>query len=124
MEYWRTRAEYYPYIKRSDAYDDFFLRGVTCHPRLSDYPMCKDVIRDYFVCKDGAPFLQLWNVCAPLKEQMSACINEVFIKNHKRGDKKFNENRKAFFESQREKKLSKMLEHIDRATGERTKLQD
>ncbi|CAG9571422.1 conserved hypothetical protein [Leishmania major strain Friedlin] len=123
-EYWKLRADYYPYIRRSDEKDNFFLRGITCHPRLSDYPMCKSVIRDYFVCRDRNPVLQIFNACAPLKEQFCACINEVFLKNHERGDKKFNAHRNEFFEAQRSKRFAKMLNHVEESMEAKTKLQD
>ena len=124
FEYWRLRADYFPYIKQADSYDDFFLRGITCHPRLSDYPMCKSIIRDYFVCRDTSRMYQLLNVCAPLKEQMSACINVVFVKNHQRGDKKFNEKREDFFEANREKRLSKMMDQATTTSAQRQKFSD
>ncbi|EKF30349.1 hypothetical protein MOQ_005843 [Trypanosoma cruzi marinkellei] len=125
FEYWRLRAEYYPYIKRSDEYsDNFFLRGISCHPRLSDYPGCRAVIQDYFICRDKNKVMQLFNMCAPLKEQFCACINEVFIKNHERGDKKFNANRKEYFENQRERRFSKMLLQAEESADQRKKLQD
>lgn len=123
-EYWRLRAEYYPYIKRSDERDNFFLRGITCHPRLSDYPMCKTVIRDYFVCRDKNVFMQTLNVCAPLKEQFCACINEVFVKNHERGDKKFNAQRDTYFEEQRGRRFAKMVSQVEESLEAKTKLQD
>lgn len=123
-EYWRLRAAYYPYIDRSDDRDNFFLRGITCHPRLSDYPMCKSVIRDYFVCRDKNPVMQLANVCAPLKEQFCACINEVFVKNHERGDKKFNESREAYFQEQHDKRFHKMLAQAEESIESKSKLQD
>ncbi|CAJ1006917.1 putative Cytochrome c oxidase biogenesis protein Cmc1 like [Leishmania naiffi] len=123
-EYWKLRADYYPYIRRSDEKDNFFLRGITCHPRLSDYPMCKSVIRDYFVCRDRNPVLQIFNTCAPLKEQFCACINEVFLKNHERGDKKFNAHRDEYFEEQRSKKFAKMLSQVEESIEAKTKLQD
>lgn len=123
-EYWKLRADYYPYIRRSDEKDNFFLRGISCHPRLSDYPMCKTVIRDYFVCRDRNPVLQVFNACAPLKEQFCACINEVFVKNHERGDQKFNANRDSFFEEQHSKRLAKMLSHVEESVEAKTKLQD
>ncbi|KPA75147.1 putative mitochondrial hypothetical protein [Leptomonas pyrrhocoris] len=123
-EYWKLRADYYPYIRRSDEKDNFFLRGITCHPRLSDYPMCKSVIRDYFVCRDRNPVLQIFNTCAPLKEQFCACINEVFVKNHERGDKKFNANREEFFDEQRSKRFTKLLNQVEESVEAKTKLQD
>jgi hypothetical protein len=123
-EYWKLRADYYPYIRRSDEKDNFFLRGITCHPRLSDYPMCKAVIRDYFVCRDRNPVLQVFNTCAPLKEQFCACINEVFVKNHERGDKKFNANRDEFFQEQRSKRFTKLLNQVEESVEAKTKLQD
>ncbi|KEG11612.1 hypothetical protein DQ04_02441010 [Trypanosoma grayi] len=125
FEYWRLRAEFYPYIERSDERnEDFFLRGISCHPRLSDYPMCRTVIQDYFICRDKNKVMQLFNMCAPLKEQFCACINEVFVKNHKRGDKKFNAHREEYFEEQREKRFSKMLAHAEESMEQRNKLQD
>lgn len=124
FEYWKLRAAYYPYIARSDERDNFFLRGITCHPRLSDYPMCKTVIRDYFVCRDKNPVMQVANMCAPLKEQFCACINEVFVKNHERGDKKFNDNRDTYFQEQRDKRFHKMLSQVEESIESRTKLQD
>lgn len=124
MEYWRLRADFYPYIKQSDGYDDFFIRGSSCHPRLSDYPMCKKVIRDYFVCRDSVKLLQMFNCCTPLREQMTACINVVFVKNHQKGDKKFNDNREKYFQQQHEKKISRMMEHVTEAQSQKDKLQD
>lgn len=124
FEYWRLRAEYYPYIRRSDEKDNFFLRGISCHPRLSDYPMCKEVIRDYFVCRDKNPVMQIFNMCAPLKEQFCACINEVFVKNHERGDKKFNAQRDVYFEEQRSKRFAKMLSQVEESVEKKKKLQD
>lgn len=124
FEYWRLRADYYPYIRQSDQFDDFFLRGITCHPRLSDYPMCKNVIRDYFICRDSNRLYQLANVCSPLKEQMSSCINVVFVKNHKKGDKKFNDKREEYFEAQREKKVNKLLEHVATTQVQKQKFAD
>jgi hypothetical protein len=90
FEYWRHQASRYPYIRKSDEHNEFFLRGVTVHPRLSDYPMCKDIISDYFTCREQHPVLHVANICMPLKEQMSSCINLVFIKNHKRAGRKLN----------------------------------
>lgn len=124
FEYWSLRAKYYPYIARSDEHDNFFLRGCTVHPRLSDYPMCKTVIRDYFVCRDKNPILQLLNTCAPLKEQFCACINDVFVKNHERGDKKFNDNRPSFFQEQRDKRFHKLMSQVEESIEAKTKLQD
>ena len=106
FEYWRAQAQRYPYIEKSDEYNEFFLRGVTVHPRLSDYPMCKDIISDYFTCRDQHPFLHVMNICMPLKEQMSSCINLVFIKNHKRAGRKLNrELREDYEEKKRERRL-------------------
>ncbi|KAH9600665.1 Cytochrome c oxidase biogenesis protein Cmc1-like [Trypanosoma melophagium] len=125
FEYWRLRAEYYPYIERSDAYsDNFFIRGITCHPRLSDYPTCRAVIQDYFICRDKNKVMQVFNMCAPLKEQFCACINEVFIKNHERGDKKFNARREEYFEEQRGKRFAKLLNQAEESMDQRRKLQD
>jgi len=77
FEYWRLRADYYPYLRRSDEKDNFFLRGITCHPRLSEYPMCKAVIRDYFVCRDKNP--QKGNDGAKKMEQvLRASLGQVF----------------------------------------------
>ena len=124
-EYWKLRADYYPHIKESDKMDNFFLRGITCHPRLSEYPMCKDVIKDYFTCRDNnSIFLTLFNVCAPLKEQMSACINVVFVRNHERGDKKMNARRNEMFESAREKKLNGMLHAAETSIKSRNNFDD
>ncbi|EPY24806.1 hypothetical protein STCU_06080 [Strigomonas culicis] len=123
-EYWQLRADYYPYIKRSDEKDDFFLRGVTVHPRLSDYPMCKTVIRDYFVCRDANPVMQLFNTCKPLKEQFCSCINEVFVRNHERGDAKFNAEREGYFAAQRERRFEKMVRQVEETKEVKTKLQD
>lgn len=125
FEYWRLRAEYYPYIERSDQYsDNFFLRGISCHPRLSDYPTCRTVIQDYFICRDKNKVMQLFNMCAPLKEQFCACINEVFVKNHERGDKKFNAQRDEYFEKQRERRFSKMMTQAQESVEQRKKFQD
>nr|CCD15788.1 unnamed protein product [Trypanosoma congolense IL3000] len=125
FEYWRLRAEFYPYIRRSDEQNDnFFIRGIACHPRLSDYPMCRKPIQDYFVCRDKNKFLQLFNMCAPMKEQFCACINEVFVKNHERGDKKFNAQRDEYFEEQRGRRLSKMMAHAEESLEKRRKMQD
>lgn len=124
LEYWRLRADFYPYIKQSDSYDDFFIRGVSCHPRLSEYPMCKTVIRDYFVCRDSTGLLQMFNACTPLKEQMAACINCVFIKNHQKGDKKFNDNREQYFEQKQEKRVSKLVDHAATVRQQKDKLMD
>ncbi|EAN76697.1 uncharacterized protein TEOVI_000754100 [Trypanosoma equiperdum] len=125
FEYWRLRAEYYPYVRRGDEQNDnFFIRGIACHPRLSDYPMCRKPIQDYFVCRDKNKILQLFNLCAPMKEQFCACINEVFVKNHERGDKKFNAQRNEYFEEQRNRRLSKMMAHVEDSMEKRKKLQD
>ena len=123
-EYWRLRAEFYPYNNISDASDDFFLRGTTHHPRLSEYPMCNDVIRDYFNCRDSIFFMYLTNTCVPMKEQLSSCINNVFIRNHRRTDAKFNAQRDDFFEERRDKKLKRMLDTITIGADHKGKLQD
>lgn len=124
VEYWRLRADYYPYIKQSDGYDDFFIRGISCHPRLSEYPGCKNVIRDYFYCRDANKFLQLINICVPLREQMASCINVVFVKNHMKGDQKFNANRETYFATQQEKKINKLSEHAKSTREQQKSLQD
>jgi hypothetical protein len=123
-EYWRIRAEFYPYVRIADASDDFFIRGVTMHPRLSEYPMCNDVIRDYFSCRDSIRLLYFFNTCVPMKEQLSSCINNVFIRNHKRTDEKFNENRPEFFDSRREKKLKRMIETVTIGSDGKGKMPD
>ena len=124
-EYWQLRADYYPHIKESDKLDNFFLRGITCHPRLSEYPMCKDVIKDYFTCRENNSILMtLFNVCAPLKEQMSACINVVFVRNHERGDKKMNARRNEMFETGRQRKLDAMLATADASIKARNNFED
>ncbi|EPY26995.1 hypothetical protein AGDE_10988 [Angomonas deanei] len=106
FEYWQLRADYYPYIERGDRNsENFFIRGISVHPRLSDYPMCKHVIRDYFICRDENPVLQLFNTCAPLKEQFCACINEVFVKNHERGDKNLMPTAISFFKRRKKNDL-------------------
>lgn len=124
FEYWRLRADFYPYIKQSDAQENFFLRGITCHPRLSDFPTCKEVIRDYFMCRDEAKILAVANPCAPMKEQLSACINMVFLRNHARGDKKFNDSREEKFDKLREAKFNKMLANADTSIKERGEFKD
>ncbi|CUF96144.1 Hypothetical protein, putative [Bodo saltans] len=123
-EYWQLRADYYPYIKQSDTYDDFFIRGISCHPRLSEYPGCKNVIRDYFQCRDANRVLQLLNTCVPLREQMTACINVVFVKNHMKGDQKFNANRETYFASQQEKRITKLVDHVQSSRDHQKSLQD
>ncbi|EPY41354.1 hypothetical protein AGDE_02571 [Angomonas deanei] len=85
---------------------------------------CANMIRDYFICRDENPVLQLFNTCAPLKEQFCACINEVFVKNHERGDKKFNANRDQFFQAQKEKRFEKLLNQVEETIELKTKLQD
>ncbi len=108
FEYWRLRADQYPHIERSDKDSDFFLRGTTCHPRLSDFPTCKDIIADYFRCKDENKTLQAFNMCHPIKEQMSACINEVFIRNSHRTSKRTEKHMDRVMEERREKRLQKV----------------
>jgi hypothetical protein len=108
FEYWRLRAAQYPHIERADQDPEFFLRGITCHPRLSDFPTCKDVISDYFHCKDSNRFLQMFNICAPIKEQMSACINEVFVRNSHRTSKKTEKFVDKMMEERRERRLQKI----------------
>jgi hypothetical protein len=119
FEYWRHQASRYPYIRESDEKSNFFLRGVTVHPRLSDYPMCKEVIADYFTCRESQRALRMFNVCQPVKEQLSSCINLVFVKNHERAAKKFNTKvRGDHQELMREKRLerigTKAQEAVDR----------
>lgn len=123
-EYWKLRADFYPYIKQSDGYDDFFIRGISCHPRLSEYPGCKNVIQDYFHCRDANKILQLINTCVPLREQMASCINVIFVKNHMKGDKKFNENREVYFAQQQDKRISKMVDHVQASHDQQKHLQD
>jgi hypothetical protein len=125
FEYWRQQAVRYPYIERSDEHRALFLRGVTCHPRLSDYPMCKDIISDYFTCRDQHRVMQVFNICSPLKEQMSACINLVFVKNHERQGKKLNkELREDYQEQKREKRLRNLADRTQYAEERRTKFVD
>lgn len=125
FEYWRMHADRYPHIEKSDEHTAFFLRGVTCHPRLSDYPMCKDIISDYFTCRDQHKLLQMFNICAPLKEQMSACVNLVFVKNHERQGKKLNtERREEYQEQKREKRLRTLQDKATQAEERRTKFVD
>lgn len=124
FEHWQHRAQRFPYIRRSDELNETLLRGVTCQPRLSDYPMCKDVIVDYYQCRDRHPFLAMWNICAPLKEQLSACINEVFVKNHAKMGKKMNDGRDEMFERNREKRMQRLTEHAEGMQEKRQKLID
>jgi hypothetical protein len=124
FEWWRLRADRFPYIQRRDELDDFLFRGLSCHPRLSEYPMCKPVIQEYFKCRDSQPILSLLNVCAPIKEQMTSCINEVFVKNHQKQGRGFREKREEMFERNRERKLDKMKEQAEELMVKRTKLED
>lgn len=124
FEYWRLRADQYPHIARSDQDTEFFLRGITCHPRLSDFPTCKDVISDYFRCKDENRFLQAFNICAPVKEQMSSCINEVFMRNSKRSSKRTEKHLDRVMEERREKRLEKMKVAAAEIKDRRDKLAD
>ena len=124
LEYWRLRADQYPHIERSDEDTNFFLRGITCHPRLSEFPTCKDIIQDYFRCRDSHPYLQIMNVCAPMKEQMSSCINEVFIKNSHRVSKKTNAHLEKTMEQRRERRVDKMKETAENLKEKRDKLVD
>ena len=115
-EYWQRRADTFKYIERSDAMDDFFLRGITVHPRLSEYPQCKDVIRDYFACREESQGLAIFNVCAPMKEQMSACINEVFVKKTKQANQKARgkrENARSDMQSKKVERMHQMEEKLD-----------
>ena len=109
FETWRLRAAQFPHIERSDEDPNFFLRGVTCHPRLSDFPTCKEVISEYFRCRDEHPYLHPFNICAPMKEQMSACINEVFVRNSHRVSKRTGATLDKLVESRHEKRMARML---------------
>jgi hypothetical protein len=125
FEYWRMHAARYPYIEKSDEHNAFFLRGVTCHPRLSDYPMCKDIISDYFACREQHRFLGPFNICTALKEQMSACINLVFVKNHERAGKKLNkELREDYQEQKRDRRLRTLSDKAHVADERRNKFID
>eukprot|EP00759_Apiculatamorpha_spiralis_P054008 PhF_6_TR6747/c0_g1_i1/m.9749 len=84
----RIQASQYPYVEESANVEDFFLRGSSCHPRLSEFPQCKEVIRDYFNCRDENKIYQAMNLCNPLKEQVCACVNMIFVKNQKRSSAK------------------------------------
>ncbi len=125
FEFWEHQAARYPYMEKSDEHTSFFLRGVTCHPRLSDYPMCKDVISDYFACRENHQFAQFFNICAPLKEQMCACINLVFVKNHERMGRKLNSQvRDDVQEKRREGRLKAIADKAQREEDKRTKFVD
>jgi hypothetical protein len=124
LEYWQRRADSFPYIKRSDEMDNFFLRGITVHPRLSDYPQCKDVIRDYFTCRDRHKVLVLVNICAPVKEQMSACLNEVFVKRCETANKKSIAKRHEAQDSHLEKKFARYDDNRTKLTERSTNFQD
>ena len=82
-DYWQRIADSFPYNKMADSHDEFLLRGISVHPRLSDYPQCSDVIHEYFRCQDQEKFLQMFNICAPIKEQLTSCLNEIFLKRTK-----------------------------------------
>eukprot|EP00672_Neobodo_designis_P028402 CAMPEP_0174853572 /NCGR_PEP_ID=MMETSP1114-20130205/28995_1 /TAXON_ID=312471 /ORGANISM="Neobodo designis, Strain CCAP 1951/1" /LENGTH=198 /DNA_ID=CAMNT_0016088227 /DNA_START=119 /DNA_END=715 /DNA_ORIENTATION=+ len=125
FEYWTQQAARYPYNEKSDEHNEFFLRGVTVHPRLSDYPMCKDIISDYFTCRDQHPLLHLFNICMPLKEQMSSCINLVFVKNHKRAGRKLNnELREDYDEKKRERRLRAIADKAQQVADRRERFAD
>jgi hypothetical protein len=124
FEYWRLRAAQYPHIERSDEDTNFYLRGVTCHPRLSDFPTCKEIIQDYFRCRDDHPYLQIFNICSPMKEQMSSCINEVFVRNSRRVSKKTSESLDKLMEERRGRRVDKMKETAERMHEKRDKLMD
>lgn len=124
FEYWRMRADTFPYITRSDAMDNFFLRGVTVHPRLSDYPMCKDVIRDYFFCREDKKHLVFMNICSPVKEQLSACLNEVFVKRCERANKKALAKRDELHEENARKKTDRLEASAQKNLERRSKFQD
>jgi hypothetical protein len=124
FEYWQLRADQYPHIQRSDEDTNFFLRGITCHPRLSDFPTCKDVIQDYFRCRDDHPWMQVLNICAPIKEQMSACINEVFVRSSHRVSKKTSATLDNTMDQRRERRLNKMKAQAEEMKEKREKFVD
>jgi hypothetical protein len=123
-EYWQLQASRYPHIERSDEYTHFFLRGVTCHPRLSDYPMCKEIISDYFTCRDSHRLLSIFNVCAPLKEQMSACINEVFCKNHEKLGRNTPGKLESALTQKHETRMNRLVSQVQDIKERHEKLQD
>nr|CCC50428.1 conserved hypothetical protein [Trypanosoma vivax Y486] len=86
--------------------------------------MCRRPIQDYFICRDENRAMQILNICAPLKEQFCACINEVFVRNHERGDKKFNAHREEYFQDQRSRRFEKMLLQAEESMEKQRKLQD
>mmetsp|Transcript_7913 Transcript_7913/g.11955 ORF Transcript_7913/g.11955 Transcript_7913/m.11955 type:complete len:148 (-) Transcript_7913:112-555(-) len=109
-------ASKYDYIKKSYEQEVFYFRGSSVHPKLSEFPQCKDVIRDYYKCKDLPVVLQMMSVCEPLKEQLSSCINLQFVKRRNKDRKNLVPNRQKSLEKreaarQRDNELK--LQHVD-----------
>lgn len=109
-EYWSHQASRYPYITESVSQNDHYITGISVHPRLSDFPQCKDVIDDVFRCMEYNPFLRVTNMCAPIKEQMCACLNMVFLKNSKKKSSKFEAEKFSLADKRREKHLVALAE--------------
>ena len=126
LEYWRHVAARYPYIRESDAQPDHWIRGISVHPRLSDFPQCKDVIEDVYRCIEYNPFLRMLNMCAPIKEQMCSCINLVFLKNSFRKSRKHKIGADAseHMEKKREKRLHLIGEKAKEIQDRSSKLSD
>ncbi|KNH04783.1 hypothetical protein XU18_4070 [Perkinsela sp. CCAP 1560/4] len=113
----RERAAQYNYVKESYKEEVFYFRGSSVHPKLSEFPQCKDIIRDYYKCRDHSKFLQMLNICGPLKEQLSSCVNLQFVKRRAKDRQKLKETRKQNIGKQergKERDREVKREQIDR----------
>ena len=94
----KDRAAQYDYIKQGNEQDIFYFRGSSVHPKLSEFPQCKDIIRDYYRCRDEPLRYQMMNICGPLKRQLSACVNLQFVKKKQKSRLKMMETRETEIE--------------------------
>ena len=100
-------ASKYTYVAQSLQKDEFYLRGCTMNPRLSEYPQCKDIIRDYWRCRDEHPVLSFLNICYPFKEELSGCLNLEFLRRQEKVRRKLPKNRR--------KSLQQTKEHFEKS---------
>ena len=118
---YQDRAAMYTYAKQSNEEDIFVFRGASVNPKLSEFPKCKDIIQEYYRCREEPLKYQFLNLCGPLKVELSACVNLQMVKKKQKYREKYQQRRDANLEKDarsRERERELKQQKIDAANNQ------
>eukprot|EP01065_Artemidia_motanka_P033585 TRINITY_DN405_c1_g2_i1.p1 TRINITY_DN405_c1_g2~~TRINITY_DN405_c1_g2_i1.p1 ORF type:complete len:159 (+),score=34.53 TRINITY_DN405_c1_g2_i1:87-563(+) len=82
FRFWRNKAAGYKFGK-----GEVMIASQITFPRLEHYKQCHDVAKDWMRCKSVNSWVRWTGICAPLKDQLTMCINDTWIERHEHRNK-------------------------------------